>query len=166
MGSLFSITADILWFFLPAIVANMAPVFAARYRWLPYLAVPLDGRHTLRGRRMLGEHKTLRGLVAGVVLGSAVGLWQGSLTASLMLSAGALLGDAVKSMAKRQLDIPPGRLWIPFDQIDFALGALLLGGWFVPVTAAHVVMAPIVLGIGSYAVSHLGVKLGIKENRE
>lgn len=158
------IIAETVWRFLPAIVANMAPIFAARYRWLPYLAVPLDGGRTLRGRRLLGEHKTLRGLVAGVLLGSAAGLLQGSLTAGLALSVGALLGDAAKSMLKRQLDIAPGKSWIPFDQIDFVLGALLLGVWFVPLTGMHAVTAVLALGTGSYAVSRLGILLRIKRS--
>jgi CDP-2,3-bis-(O-geranylgeranyl)-sn-glycerol synthase len=37
---------------------------------------------------------------------------------------GTLGGDALKSFFKRQLDIPPGESWIPFDQVDYVLGGI------------------------------------------
>jgi len=38
---------------------------------------------------------------------------------------GAIAGDLVKSFFKRRLKIAEGRPWIPFDQIDLVLGALI-----------------------------------------
>jgi CDP-2,3-bis-(O-geranylgeranyl)-sn-glycerol synthase len=35
-------------------------------------------------------------------------------------------GDALKSLVKRRVGIAPGAPWIPWDQLDFALGALVL----------------------------------------
>lgn len=164
MNPLISVIGDTLWFFLPAIAANMAPVLAAHYGWLPRLALPLDGGRTIRGRRLLGEHKTVRGLVVGVVFSVAVGALQSSPLTGAALGLGALLGDAAKSLLKRQLNIPPGHPWPPLDQVDFVLGALLLGGWFLPLTFAHVLLAPVILGLGSYAVSVLGVRLRVKKS--
>lgn len=58
-----------LWLFLPAYVANMAPVFVAKI--LPRWNAPIDGgRVAADGNRILGPGKTWRGLVGGVVLGS------------------------------------------------------------------------------------------------
>lgn len=58
-----------LWIFLPAYVANMAPVFAARI--LPRWNAPMDGgRHAKDGERLLGPGKTWRGLAGGAVLGA------------------------------------------------------------------------------------------------
>jgi CDP-2,3-bis-(O-geranylgeranyl)-sn-glycerol synthase len=37
-----------------------------------------------------------------------------------------MAGDAVKSFLKRRAGIRPGRPWIPFDQIDFVVGELVL----------------------------------------
>jgi len=60
-----------LWLFLPAYVANMAPVVAAKV--LPRWNAPIDGGRVAKdGRRVLGAGKTWRGLVAGAVLGGAV----------------------------------------------------------------------------------------------
>ena len=56
---------QVLYFFAPAYFANMAPVFARGH--FATLAVPIDGGRRWRGRRILGDHKTWRGIVAGVV---------------------------------------------------------------------------------------------------
>uniref|UniRef100_A0A7C4TKA9 CDP-archaeol synthase n=1 Tax=candidate division WWE3 bacterium TaxID=2053526 RepID=A0A7C4TKA9_UNCKA len=42
----------------------------------------------------------------------------------ILLPLGSLLGDTLKSFFKRQFDIPPGRFWVPFDQIDWLLGGI------------------------------------------
>ncbi len=139
-----------LWFFLPAGLANAAPVFAARLPRLKNWNAPLDFSKTFRGKRIFGANKTWRGLLAGVLIATltvaaqhwlAVNtplvstlsfipgdinyyfadiLWLGPL-----LGLGALGGDALESFAKRQLNIPPSHRWFPFDQIDYIIGGLL-----------------------------------------
>ena len=139
-----------LWFFLPAGLANAAPVFAARLPRLKNWNAPLDFNKTFRGKRIFGANKTWRGLLAGVIIATltvaaqhwlAVNtplvstlsfipgdinyyfadiLWLGPL-----LGFGALAGDALESFAKRQLNIPPSHRWFPFDQIDYIIGGLL-----------------------------------------
>ncbi|KAA0006124.1 MAG: CDP-archaeol synthase, partial [Thermoplasmata archaeon] len=39
---------------------------------------------------------------------------------------GALLGDIVESFFKRRVGKERGEDWIPFDQVDFLIGALIL----------------------------------------
>lgn len=130
-----------LYLALPAFIANMAPVAAARWRVLPRFDRPLDGGRSVRGRRLFGAHKTVRGLVVGTAAGAltALGQWllppfAGSLPYATAFSAlafgaaagfGALAGDAVKSLFKRQLDIANGRPFIPFDYIDYVVGFLI-----------------------------------------
>src|SRR4249920_3457690 len=93
------------------------------------LAVPLDGGLTLRGRRLLGDNKTVRGFVAiapaaGVAfmtvawaLGAGgttppAGLWDlgptGYALLGLAAGIGFMAGELPNSLLKRQLDIPPG----------------------------------------------------------
>ena len=43
-----------LWFFLPAGIANVAPIFAAKWRLLESLNKPLDFGQTFRGKRIFG----------------------------------------------------------------------------------------------------------------
>jgi CDP-2,3-bis-(O-geranylgeranyl)-sn-glycerol synthase len=62
-----------LWLFLPAYVANMAPVLVAKVA--PAWKAPIDGGRVGKdGQRILGDGKTWRGLVGGAVLGGLVAL--------------------------------------------------------------------------------------------
>lgn len=136
-----------LWFFLPAGFANAAPVFASRLRFLDFLDYPLDHNKTFKNKRIFGPHKTYRGLVTGVFIGILTAWLQFSiysdntwlrvnidmpggfgfsLLAGLLLSFGALGGDAVKSFFKRQLGKAAGSSWAPFDQLDYVIGGLAL----------------------------------------
>lgn len=186
MGALLQLVLETTWFLLPAGVANTVPVLAAHWRWLPTLGQPLDGGKTWRGFRLLGDNKTIRGLIIGILFGSIVGYLQhlafatqpivqaislvsyrsasGAIVLGAWLSFGALGGDAIKSFIKRQLIIAPGKAWRPFDQIDFVLGAVLVSFWFVPLTITHVVLALLGAGIISLVVSVIGVQLKIKKS--
>ena len=42
-----------------------------------------------------------------------------------LMGFGALTGDLIKSFFKRRLGIRPGARFIPFDQTDFVVGALV-----------------------------------------
>ena len=61
----------VIWFFLPAGLGNIAPIFAAKLPWLKTYAFPLDGYAMFRGKRLLGDHKTVRGLLSGLLTGMA-----------------------------------------------------------------------------------------------
>lgn len=136
----------VLWFFLPAGLGNLAPIMAKKIPFLKKYTYPLDFRGKFRNRRILGDHKTIRGLVAGIVVGIVTVYLQILLYNSFqffrdvsfinynsvnpvylgfLAAFGALFGDAVKSFFKRQLNIPSGRSWFPFDQIDYILGGIL-----------------------------------------
>lgn len=119
--------ADAARALLLLILANSLPWIAARvlgHRW----GMPLDLGVTLPdGRRLLGSHKTWRGVAAGIggcALAAAVaGLhgWTGA--AFGMLS---LLGDVLSSLCKRRLGIAPG-LDVPLlDQLPEALLPLVV----------------------------------------
>ncbi len=136
-----------LWFFLPAGLANAAPVFANHIPLVNRWSTPMDFGLKLRGKRLFGNNKTWRGLLSGMALGGLVALLQrygynhvgfvqditylnysvirvGLLGA--MLGGGALLGDAVESFFKRQVGVPSGDRWFPFDQTDYIVGGLLV----------------------------------------
>lgn len=134
---------QIIWFFFPAGVANMG---ASMSRFLPVPALPVDAGRTWRGKRILGDHKTWRGVITGLIAGtlfyylqrwlylaydwareiSFIDYADMSIWFPVLLGAGALIGDMVKSIAKRQFGIAPGISWMPFDQIDYVLGAAAL----------------------------------------
>lgn len=135
-----------LWLFLPAYMANMAPVFAMKL--LPRWNARIDGGRNWRdGRAVLGAGKTWRGLVAASLAGPATAWAQswirltsvpfsdfgyatsGGPVAPLLIGLGfglgAILGDAVKSFFKRRTGREGGAPWVPFDQLDFVAGGLL-----------------------------------------
>jgi CDP-2,3-bis-(O-geranylgeranyl)-sn-glycerol synthase len=171
---------EVLWLFLPAYLANMSPVLVQG--WFPGLAVPIDGGRSFRGKRIFGDHKTWRGLLAGIVVGTAVyelqrwlhgaGVATGlalldypaqPLLPGFLLGLGTGVGDAIKSFFKRRVDIAPGASWPVFDQLDFLAGAYLFVSLVhVPPLLATLACLPVVL-VGSIAVTAIGWTLGLKE---
>ena len=171
-----------LWFFVPAYLANMAPVLVqGHFTWLDR---PLDGGRMLWGERILGAHKTWRGIVAGTVVG--LGAFAGqrllydlgwyrvlapidyndtSLALGLLLGLGTGVGDAVKSFFKRRIAIAPGEPWVCFDQLDFMVGAYLLAApIYAPPILTFLLCLPIVVA-GSIFVTVVGYELGLKESQ-
>jgi CDP-2,3-bis-(O-geranylgeranyl)-sn-glycerol synthase len=132
-----------LWFFLPAGIANAIPVLVSKLPILKRLNYPLDFNRTYKGIRIFGDHKTIRGLISGIIFAILIFLIQQYLYTNnealriflywdytkinpfifgLLSGLGALLGDAFKSFFKRRTNIKPGESWFPFDQIDFIIG--------------------------------------------
>lgn len=178
---MWDLVTQTLYLFLPAYAANMAPVVAKRFNVWPSLARPLDGGRMLGAQPLLGEHKTVRGLLFGLTAGIVVALFQrwgversdllGALSSGphetvppllwgSALGGGALLGDLVKSFIKRRFGIPPGQRWFPWDQVDLILGAIILGRLVYPLPLAVMVTALVltpllglVVNIGAYFLS-------------
>lgn len=123
-------------FFLPAGVANAAPVLANKIPLLNTWQTPMDFGAKWHGRRLLGTNKTWRGLLTGMVVAGLTALllspFDGRNTALItvfllgaLMGCGALVGDAVESALKRRRGIASGSSWFPFDQIDYIIGGLL-----------------------------------------
>jgi len=131
------------WYYLPIGVANMLPVIFRR--WFKFLALPLDGGKLWRGQPIFGPNKTLRGLLIAGLGGTLIFVIQRyaflqsdffqnislinyertSLFLGTLMGLGALAGDLIKSFIKRRIGLTPGSSWVPFDQIDYALGGML-----------------------------------------
>jgi CDP-2,3-bis-(O-geranylgeranyl)-sn-glycerol synthase len=137
------IIVQAFWIVIPIYVANASAVIVGG-------GTPIDlGKTWKDGRRILGDGKTWRGLFAGTFLGMTAGF--GLAVAASYLSTspysflaltnfegfplmipllfslcfGALLGDVIESFFKRRIGKDRGQDWIPFDQLDFMVGALL-----------------------------------------
>jgi CDP-2,3-bis-(O-geranylgeranyl)-sn-glycerol synthase len=163
---------------LPAYVANMTPIFFRKVNFLNY---PLDFNMTYNGYPLLGKNKTFRGLVFGTVFALVMAFVQHLLSPTsldppginyshwfwlgLLLGFGALFGDALKSFFKRRLGIRAGVRFIPWDQLDYSLGAMLfvsfvyLPPWEIVVTA---VIASFFLHI---IVTRLAYWSGVREEK-
>jgi CDP-2,3-bis-(O-geranylgeranyl)-sn-glycerol synthase len=107
---------------LLVVVANMAPWACGRLLrgWWDW---PLDGGITLPdGKRLLGDHKTWRGLLAGELACALTALLCGySLVLGLEFAALSLAADAASSCVKRRLSLSPGAEVPGLDQIPEAL---------------------------------------------
>jgi CDP-2,3-bis-(O-geranylgeranyl)-sn-glycerol synthase len=133
---------------LMLIAANSAPWLLARLlgrRW----ALPLDLGLTLAdGQRLLGAHKTWRGLAAGVIASASVGRLLGM---EWWLGAGvgvlSLLGDAVSSAIKRRFRRLPGSEVPIVDQLPEALLPLLLLRGPLGLNAATIALVVLVFGV-------------------
>jgi CDP-2,3-bis-(O-geranylgeranyl)-sn-glycerol synthase len=116
------------------IVATFVPIGISQALWFrsrlsAKFAVPLDNGATFRGRRLFGDHKTLRGFVilvpaAGLTFLAlsqiaragpdvvALGIWQlppeGYALLGCIAGLGFMLGELPNSFIKRQLGVPPG----------------------------------------------------------
>jgi CDP-2,3-bis-(O-geranylgeranyl)-sn-glycerol synthase len=128
------------WLFLPAVLANMAPVFLGGKK-------PVDfGKDFFDGRRILGDGKTIGGTIGGTLVGFTVGMAQ--ITLLLFLSAtdtmwsygdswyaipivalvafGALFGDLLGSFLKRRLNFERGAKFPIMDQYDLVIGVIII----------------------------------------
>lgn len=157
---------DLVYFMAPAYVANMAAPLVRYWK----------GWNRPIWSRGLGDHKTVLGFAVGLLAALATTFvqhvvgreprfveyerWAGL---GLAFGLGAMGGDSAKSFFKRRLGIPPGQPWIPFDQLDFALGALIL---VAPQATLGLADVAILLGVsfgGHVTVNHAAYWLGIRD---
>lgn len=112
---------------LLVIVANVAPWAAGRHLFRRWRA-PLDGGATLAdGTRVLGDHKTWRGLVIGTLAcGGLAQLLQLSVFLGIAFGSLSLAADTASSFIKRRLRLQPGTEIPGLDQIPEALVPLLV----------------------------------------
>ncbi len=139
----------VFWFLLPAGFANLVPVLFKKSNFLNY---PVDLGIRLRGKEIFGENKTYRGLFWGTLTGICITYIQKLLypltiklalidysvvnviVVGFLLGFGALAGDLIESFIKRQIGMSPGRTWIPFDQIDWIIGAMFFINFYTHIT--------------------------------
>ena len=144
---MFDLLISTLYLFLPAYVANMAPVVATKVNIFPRLNIPLDGSNKDTAHPLFGVNKTYRGFVTGILASIGVAFlqllirrngagklftefpytYENFLLWGLALGVGALTGDLVKSYFKRRLKIPSGHRWLPWDQLDMVIGGIIFG---------------------------------------
>jgi CDP-2,3-bis-(O-geranylgeranyl)-sn-glycerol synthase len=172
------------WFLLPAAIANAAPVFGSVIPVLKKWEAPIDGGHTFHGERIFGAHKTWRGLLYGIVAATLT-LWLQQLAAAYtswapylsgpiqyetlptlllgpLFAIGALGGDAVESFFKRQRGIKSGGTWIPFDQIDYIIGAIIVSLPFIILSPMQYAWMLIVWFVMHLLFSYIGWLTGLK----
>jgi len=175
-----------IWFLLPAAASNAAPVFVAAIPFLKKYNAPIDGGKKLWGHPVFGPHKTWRGIIAGIVVATLLLAGQQFLFANFewvkfisggvdyaslptlllgpLFAIGALGGDAIESFFKRQQGIKSGGKWIPFDQIDYIIGSVLISLFFVVLTPVQYFLMFIIWFLIHILSTFVGYKMGLKKD--
>jgi len=126
------------WLMLPSFLPNSAAVVFGG-------GAPVDMGRSWKGKRILGDGKTWRGLIGGICAGISLGIIQlyiafpfdrldyfgfggfpENMGVIVALATGSLLGDMVGSFVKRRLEIGRGDKAPIMDQYTFLLGSFLL----------------------------------------
>ncbi len=164
MSGLPALALQMVWLALPVIGSGVFHMVVVKRRWLAALARPLDGGRMVRGRRVLGDNKTWRGVAVMIGAGAAIGAAQGALGgvalahvsalgdvwlseptrlgyalqyggAHALFGLGYALGELPNSFLKRQLEIAPG-----------ATSTGLVGAFFLVLDQADSVAACLLVG--------------------
>jgi CDP-2,3-bis-(O-geranylgeranyl)-sn-glycerol synthase len=179
------ILAQAFWYMIPAFAANpMAVIFGG--------GRPIDSGLVLRdGQRLLGDGKTWRGLLGGILLGLLIGSAQHAsatlagmqqfafgdsvqaATLVFLLPFGALLGDILGSFIKRRMHIERGAKTRGLDQYDFLIGTAILllifeAEWFLEMYVLDyaiigLIFIIIITPVLHRAINILGYRLGKKD---
>jgi len=161
-----------MWILLPAYVANIFPPIANG-------KIPIDGGRNVKDGRILGDGKTWEGFLLGLFVGTLVGLAEAYLKIPLnsmygielpnmtiltafLIPLGALLGDMLGSFIKRRFRMSRGADAPFLDQLDFLMGALVVGFWFIEMTGTMVLIMFIITPILHRLVNIIAFWLKVK----
>lgn len=144
-------------FLFPAYITNIcACLFGG--------GAPLDfGKNFLDGKRILGNGKTFRGSIFGFSSGSITGILLGDPLTGILLSAGAITGDAIGSFVKRRLDIKRGAPAPILDQLDFVAGALLFTSPLNHLSLPLIITSFLITLLLHISVNFVGYRMGLKD---
>src|ERR1700676_1898309 len=132
-------------------LANGTPIVAKKI-FGPRFARPLDaGFIFLDGRPLFGPSKTIRGIMASILITTAsaplVGL---DLTIGAIVAGAAMTGDLFSSFVKRRLNFPPSSQALGLDQVPESLFPMLACR-----DALSLTIADIALGVGIFFIGEL-----------
>jgi CDP-2,3-bis-(O-geranylgeranyl)-sn-glycerol synthase len=140
---------------LPAMIANMTPILLRT----KYLNIPIN-------EESFGKNKTWRGFIGAIIFGTISYLLLVKLNMIIfpvdlgylifigfLFSFGAIGGDLIKSYLKRKVKIGPGESWLPWDQIDYVLGAITLT-YFIYQYKFNQIIFMLILGGAISAIAH------------
>jgi hypothetical protein len=175
----------------PVLVGLVVHGLCMKFGWLSALAVPIDAGRTFRERRLLGENKTWRGVIA-VGFGTALGFllraeWSGAsrlatepawlhqpsastFAFGLFVGVSAMLFELPNSFVKRQLDIRPGAqgrrttgaIFYIIDQIDMLVGICLALAFAVPISLEFILWSAAFLFVAHQIITVIGYALGMR----
>ena len=76
-----------------------------------------------------------------------------------------MIGDVAESFFKRKAGMSPGKSWVPFDQIDFIIGAYLFALIMIPVPI-EILITLLAITIPLHLITnYIGYRLKIKKDK-
>lgn len=169
------------YFMLPAYFANMAPVIVKNL--FKSVAVPIDLNKKFNDESILGKNKTWRGLIFGILFAIIISFFQfllfknnfllgmslmdysNWLLFGFLMGSGAVIGDLIESFFKRRLNYKPGQPFVPLDQIDFILGALIFVYPIVKLSTSLIITIITLTFILHILVNHLAFYLKMRSEK-
>lgn len=169
---------NMIWLMLPAYLASPAASIAI---FLTGQGKPIDLNKKINNKRILGNGKTYKGFLCGVLIGIIAAILQNvlnfyyfnkllpvfSLITVITLPLGAMLGDLIASFFKRRLGLKRGQAFPVLDQLDFVFGAWILtfifaSSWFIEnFTLGIMLLSILFTPILHLIVNIIGYRLGI-----
>jgi len=145
-------------------VANAMPLLAKKTLGRAS-AWPVDGGTAfVDGRPLFGASKTVRGVVAALLVTPLVSALMGlGWKLGIVVAACAMAGDLLSSFIKRRLGLPSSSRAIGLDQIPESLLPFIAAGWFLPVTLLDIIAGTAIFFICELAVSRLLFKLNLRD---
>jgi hypothetical protein len=145
-------------------VANGVPVLATRLCRHRF-AAPLDGGvQFLDGEPIFGPSKTIRGVVASIIVTALIGLVLGfDVTIGATLAGLSMLGDLLSSFVKRRLGLTVHAQALGLDQIPEALLPLLVLRESLGLNWGDIVFATLAFLLLGLLLSRVLYKIGIRE---
>lgn len=150
---------------------------------VPRLAVPLDGGRVVRGHRLFGDNKTVRGalvMIAGTTVAAAVLFplippyspppWFGWAGLGALMGLAYIVAELPNSFVKRQLGIEPGAeatgagrvVQYVVDQADSVIGVVVLLVLVTDIPGWQLAVA-LVVGTAVHAAFDVGLhRIGVK----
>lgn len=183
---MFKFILSCFYFFLPAYFTNMTPSLAASAGVLKCLAKPVDFGRKFRGEPFLGSHKTWLGIVLGPAVGILITLFQAWLFSKYsfvreisffdyqkinilffgsLITLGAVSGDLFFAFIKRRLKLKPGARFLPFDQINYVIGAAVFLTPFFEISIKVWISLLILTFLLHVIATQLGFILGLSRNK-
>ena len=100
MGLIYNLIIYPIIYIFPAYAANGAPILFGG-------GAPLDFKKKFMGKRIFGDHKTIRGTAAALIIGIIAGALEGlafpfMFKISILLTIGAVFGDSARQLHKKE----------------------------------------------------------------
>ncbi len=178
----FIVILSIIYLIIPAVIANTMPVFVKKY--FKKLNYPIDFYKKINGKRILGDNKTFRGFIFGILGSIIIVLLQKILSNYILFSKislidysrinillfGFLIGffvllfDSIASFIKRRLNFKPGESFFILDQINGGIGFVFTIYFYL--NSFNIILFSLIIWfLGHFLIKYLGYLFEIDKNK-